>query len=368
MNQPYFLRVVNQTPTEFWINNPTRAQCDLAIVNGASGCTTNPSYTQKMLDHPKEGPYALRILDEAIHVSDNDDEVAAIFQRRLVGPIAEKFMPMYTETSGDKGYVSIQGDPLHEDDPDVVIHESLENHKVSPNICCKIPATKCGLAVIEYLVGHDVPMNATEIFGISQGIAVCETYMKASKRTGNHPKLYLSHIAGIYDDHLRVVVERDHIDISADVLWQAGLAVARRFYALMQERGFPGIFVAGGARGLHHFTEMVGGNVCCTINWEGTADELLKQDSPVVYRLFNPVPRKVIDELTEKLTDFRRGYLEDGLSTGEFEEFGPVHLFRSSFMGSWRRVLELIKERRAAHASATVVVSGGFGSSLPPSV
>ena len=27
----------------------------------------------------------------------------------------------------------------------------------------------------------------------------------------------------------------------------------------------------------------------------GYGDELLKQDPPVVYRLFNPVPQKVID-------------------------------------------------------------------------
>jgi transaldolase len=66
-----------------------------------------------------------------------------------------------------------------------------------------------------------------------------------------------------------------------------------------------------------------------------------------VYRLFNPVPQKVIDELMEKLPDFKRGYLDDGLEIEEFEDFGPVRLFRSMFTSSWQRVLELIKERRA---------------------
>lgn len=353
MKEPYFLRVVNQTPTEFWINNPTRGHADLAIVNGASGCTNNPSYTQKMVEHPIEGPYALGLLHESIRESDDDDEVAAVFQRKLVKPIAEKFLAIYEQSSGDRGYVSIQGDPIHEDDPDVVIREALENRKVSPNICCKIPTTKSGLLAMEYLVGHEVPMNATEIFGISQAIALCETYMKASRSTGKSPKLYVSHIAGIYDDHFRNVVERDQIDISSDVLWQAGLAVARKLYALMEERRYPGTFIAGGARGLHHFTEMVGGRVCCTINWEGTADKLLEEDPPVIYRLFNPVPQKVIDELLEKLPDFKRGYLEDGLEIEEFEDFGPVRLFRSSFIKSWTRVVGLIKERRSLKMTAT---------------
>jgi len=36
------------------------------------------------------------------------------------------------------------------------------------------------------------------------------------------------------------------------------------------------------------------------------------------------------------------------LPTHEYEEFGPVELFRSMFIKSWKRVLELAKERRAA--------------------
>ncbi|MGD0751172.1 MAG: transaldolase family protein [Anaerolineales bacterium] len=347
MQEPYFIRVAKQTPTEFWINNPTRDQADLAIANGATGCTNNPSYSQKMVDHPSEGAYARKLLDEAIKESPNDDESIAIFQRKLVKPISDRFLPIFKKSKEDQGYVSIQGDPIHEDDPDVVIREAMENRKLSPNICCKIPTTHSGLVAMEYLVGKDVPLNATEIFGIKQATVLMDTYEKATQKTGKHPKLFLSHIAGIYDDHLKKVVESQKIDISPDVLWQAGLAVARKMYIMMEKRGMPGTFIAGGARGLHHFTEMVGGKVCGTINWEGTADKLIEQNPPVVYRLFNPVPQKVIDELMEKLPDFKRGYLDDGLEIEEFEGFGPVQLFRSQFTGSWKRVLELIKQRRA---------------------
>lgn len=344
-NNSYFWRVTQQTPTEFWINNPTREQVDLAIRSGASGCTNNPSFSQKMIDHTVERDYALGILEEVLCEGKNGDPVAE-FQRRLVAPVCEKFMPIFRQSNGTKGYVSIQGDPIHEDDPDVVIREALKNRQLSPNICCKIPTTKSGLQAMEYLISQDIPLNATEIFGIRQAVLMCETYQRASRKYGKSPQLYISHIAGIYDDYLQGTVARDHIDISPDVLWQAGLAVARKLYGIMEERKYPGIFIAGGARGLHHFTEMVGGKVCCTINWEGTADLLLAQDPPVVYRLFNPVPGKVIDELMEKLPDFKRGYLEDGLDVDEFEDFGPVCLFRSSFMKSWIRVTNLVRQRQ----------------------
>jgi len=342
----YFLRVASQTPTEFWINNPTREHADLALAHGATGCTNNPSYTQKMVDHPTEGPSTRQILLETIRQVDGDDEAAAEFQRRMVKPICEKFLPLYQKTGGQQGYVSIQGDPIREDDPDVVIREALENRKAAPNICCKIPTTHTGLQAMEYLVAKDIPLNATEIFGLRQAIVLCETYQRASQKSSKAPMLYVSHIAGIYDDYLQAYVARQGVEISPDVLWQAGLAVARKLYMLMEERHYPGIFIAGGARGLHHFTEMVGGKVCCTINWEGTADRLIEQNPPVVYRLFNPVPQKVIDELIEKLPDFKRGYLEDGLDVDEFEEFGPVCLFRSMFTKSWKQVLDTIGRLR----------------------
>ncbi len=345
-NPGYLMRVAQQTPTEFWINNPTREQADLAISHGATGCTNNPSYTQKMVDHPTEAEYALKIMEETIREIETEEVVIAEFQRRLVKPICEKFLPIYQRSSGRQGFVSIQGDPIHEEDPDVIIREALENRKLSPNICCKIPTTTAGLQAMEYLISQDVPLNATEIFGIRQAVVMCETYQRASQKYGKTPQLYISHIAGIYDDYLQDVVKRGNIDISPDVLWQAGLAIARKLYQIMEDRHYPGIFVAGGARGLHHFTEMVGGKVCCTINWEGTADQLLEQDPPVVYRLFNPVPQKVIAEIVEKLPDFKRGYLEDGLEIEEFENFGPVCLFRSSFVKSWNRVSALICERR----------------------
>ena len=108
MQEPYFIRVAKQTPTEFWINNPTRDQADLAIANGATGCTNNPSYSQKMVDHPSEGAYARKLLDEAIKESPNDEESIAIFQRKLVKPISDRFLPIFKKSKEDQGYVSIQ--------------------------------------------------------------------------------------------------------------------------------------------------------------------------------------------------------------------------------------------------------------------
>jgi transaldolase len=352
MQEGYFHRVTRLSPSRFWINNPTRDEADLAIAAGATGCTCNPSYTQKMIDHPEEGPYALAILDEVLADVPDDVEAVAEFQRRLVAPICAKFMPMWGASGGEVGYVSIQGDPIREHDPQVIIDEGHANRQVAPNVCCKIPTTGSGLKAMETLIPEGTPINATEIFAVRQGVDLGELYDRLVPHDQAGPRLWYSHIAGIYDDHLVACVKKESIDISPDLLVQAGLAVSRKLYGIVKTRGFRMSFIGGGARGLHHFTELVGGDVNLTINWKGTADALLAQDPPVVYRMFNPVPEHVIAELSAKLADFRRGYEDDGISVEEYDEFGPVELFRSSFVKSWERVLDVIKARRAAAVPA----------------
>ncbi len=105
----YFHRLHAQTPTRFWVNNPSRDEADWAITAGAVGCTCNPSFGQKMLDHPSEEErrYASALLDEAIASTDNDSEAHVVYQRTLVKPIMEKFLPLHQSNPRRYGFVSI---------------------------------------------------------------------------------------------------------------------------------------------------------------------------------------------------------------------------------------------------------------------
>ena len=85
-------------------------------------------------------------------------------------------MTVYERTNGRHGYVSIQGDPIHEEDPQVIIDEGRKNRAMSPNIMIKIPATKAGLEAMGVLIEENTPLNATEVMGLAQVIDVCEMY------------------------------------------------------------------------------------------------------------------------------------------------------------------------------------------------
>lgn len=346
MKQGYFHRVTAQTPTRLWINNPTPEEARRAIDAGAVSCTTNPTYAMKQLKVASEQAEVLQLVDQVIREIGDDALAADLVQQRLVKRILDIFLLLYEQRPGHQGFVSIQGNPLSDEDSQHIVDEALRYRNLGKNFITKIPVTEAGLKALEALVPEDIPMIATEIMGLAQAIETCEMYRKVSKACGKHPPLYLTHITGIFDEYLSQVVRDRGIEISPDVLWQAGCLVARKQYRIFKERNYPGIMLGGGARGLHHFTEMVGSEMHITINWKGTADKLIELDPPVVYRMETPAPQKVIDELQEKIPDFKKAFTEDGLSVKEFKDFGPVVLFRNSFIKGWRYLLDTVGKRR----------------------
>ncbi|MFP4550763.1 MAG: transaldolase family protein [Spirochaetales bacterium] len=341
-NHGYFHRLHELTPTRFWINNPSAAECELSIEAGAISCTTNPSYVSKKLER-EDRESALEAIRRAVSSASSLDDAADMVQREVVAPVVERFRKLWDKAPGEQGFVSIQGNPSHDEDPTYMAEECLRARELGPNVIAKVPVTRAGLDAIETLVAEDVPVIATEIMSIDQAIATCEAYERASGRSGKRPPLYVTHITGIFDEHLHNVVERDGIEISPDLLFAAGAIVARKQYKIMKERGYPGILLGGGARDLHHFTELVGGDVHVTINWKGTADRLIEEDPPVVHRLWTETPESVIEELRAKIPDFALAYDEGALGLAAFDEYGPVQLFRSSFVKGWQAMEEAIK-------------------------
>ena len=345
MKKTYFHRVQAQTATKFWINNVTREEADLAIEAGAYGCTQNPSYTWKMISNKKEEDHVKELLLPILKEEPDDTEALVKLQCALVADIAQHFMPIYEKTGHKFGYVSIQGEPFHED-AETIIRCARYNTKALPNLMAKVPVTEEGLKAIRVLLAEGIAINATEVMAVKQALDVCDIYNEVCSSMEKPPVVYFSHITGIYDQYLKEYVKTNSVDISPDTLWQAGMAVAKKTYHMCKTRCPQVGFIGGGARGLHHFTEMVGANAVVTINWVGTAANLIEEDPVVVQRFDTPVPESVIDELVEKLPDFEKGYFVHKIKPCEYEDFGPVVLFRSQFESAWKNALKYIAEMR----------------------
>jgi len=331
-----------------WVNNPSSIEMEKAIEAGAVSCTTNPSYCSKLLQ--KEPDFIGKIIDRAVRETDDDNAAAERVVHESTARVVDCFRQLYDQDSTNCGFVTIQDDPRRDTDPDAVINAAKRYKELGPNFMIKIPVIAAGCEAIEAMVAENMPICATEIFSIAQAIHICELYDKASKKYGNAPPFYVTHIAGIFDEHLSNVAEEEGIEIAPEVLKQAGCTVSRMEYRLLKERGYSGTMLGGGARGLHHFTELVGGDLHVTINWS-TAQEIIEADPPIEQRIDAECSQEVIDELSDKFSDFRKAIEPDALPIEEFEDYGPVQCFRNMFLKGYQQLLDECASRRKAASS-----------------
>jgi transaldolase len=342
----YFHEVVQKTPTRFWINNPTIREAEYALAAGAAGCTTNPSYAAKMLANPEAAGEVNRLISRESIPGRSNAETAGAVQRALVKGLSDLFMPVYEASGGKEGFVTIQSDPLEEGDAGFIVREGRAARKIAPNIMVKIPVTEAGINAIKILVKENCPVMATEVMAISQALRICTAYQTASEESGLNPVFYVTHITGILDDYFKETVLRNNLNIAPAILSQAGLSIAKKQYALLTRKKYPGRMIGGGARKLEDFTELVGGDLSVTINWKGSAEELIRTHPPVVSRIDEQTKPAVTELLRKELPGYAEAWDEDGLKPEEFFEYGGVELFRNSFIKNWRELLAAVDEQR----------------------
>lgn len=342
----YFKRVAAYTPTRFWVNNVTRRQAELAVAAGARCCTQNPAYLSKVIGSEDDGAWIQGIMDELIREFADDTAVVAELQRQVIAGICERFAPVYEATGGREGLVSIQADPFHED-TQTILENAERCLALAKNFIIKIPATEAGLAAMRVLIARRVPVLATEVMSIDQTLDLFHMYAETTAGMTNPAPFWFAHINGIFDEHLIEAVKRDGIDIAPDVLRQASFLLSRKINACKRAGGYGDChYVAGGARGLHHFTEMVGVDGAVTINWAGTADKLIEADYSVVNVYDAPGYAAFADELCAKVPEFRKAYVPGSLKPEEYESFGPVVRFRNQFEAGWTKALRAVATRR----------------------
>lgn len=339
----YMQRIVRETPTRFWINNPSKDDLQKAIAEGAFAGTTNPAYGSKLL--ASEPNYVIPIIDEMLQKTDDDSEAADLIYQKVCKRFMDGFLPAYNTSRGTRGFVTMQDDPRRDHKASLIVAYAERHQKVGANYMAKVAVTPVGMEAMAELFSRNIPVCATECFSIAQAIAMCELYQATCKKSGKRPPFYLTHITGIYDEDLAATVAREKISIDPVILRQAGAIIARKQYWMMKERGYKAVILGGGARGPQHFYEFVGGDFHVTMNWS-TIEELNRNEPKTGSRIGYATPKEVIDELNAKVPDFRRAYADDGLKPEEFEPFSPLQRFRNMFIAGCDDVLKAIEARR----------------------
>jgi transaldolase/glucose-6-phosphate isomerase len=148
------------------------------IANGLRGMTSNPTIFEHAIAGSADYDDALR---EAGVSGKTDREVFEALAIRDVQEAADVFRPVYDETDGEDGFVSIEVSPEVARDTEGSIAQARRLWWAvdRPNVMIKIPGTREGWPAIERCLREGININITLLFSLEHYSAVADAYLRA---------------------------------------------------------------------------------------------------------------------------------------------------------------------------------------------
>lgn len=146
---------------------------------GVVGVTSNPSIFQKAIGGSNDYDDDVRryLQDDTLRIY---EQLAA----KDIQDAADMFRPIYDETKGRDGYVSLEVSPLLARDTQGTIDEAKRLFETvdRPNVMIKIPATPECIPAIEETIAAGVNVNVTLIFSVKNYVDVALAYIRGLER------------------------------------------------------------------------------------------------------------------------------------------------------------------------------------------
>lgn len=343
------LRMAEEFETDYWNDSCSREELAYAVERGAVGATSNPTIVLEVMRKEKDH-WTPRVREiAATHPRWTEEEVTwALVEEMAVGA-AGLLAPVFEREGGRKGRLSLQTNPTFYVDPDRIVEQAVRFAGLAPNIQVKIPATAAGIVAIEEATYRGVNVNATVSFTVAQAIAVAEAVERGLRRreavggdtTSMAPVSTM--MVGRLDDWIKALVDLDAIAIDPDATNWGGVAAFKRAYGIFRERGYRTRLLSAAYRSLIHWTEFIGGDVILTMPHAWQARFNASGIDPVA-RMDEPVDPVLIRELLDRIPDFRRAYEPDGLTTDEFDAYGPTVRTLRAFIASYHDLQGAVRD------------------------
>jgi transaldolase/glucose-6-phosphate isomerase len=140
------------------------------------GMTSNPSIFQNAIAKSNDYDSALTPLAWAGWSAEQIFWELAIEDIRMA---ADLFTPLYEESNGGDGYVSLEVSPFLANDTEGTAAQAqqLWARVARPNLMVKIPATKAGIPAIRKAIAAGVNVNVTLIFSLERYGEVMDAYL-----------------------------------------------------------------------------------------------------------------------------------------------------------------------------------------------
>jgi transaldolase/glucose-6-phosphate isomerase len=213
--------------------------------DGVRGATTNPAIFEKSV---ATGEYDTAIRKMAAKAEADIYKTLAVDK---VKSVCDFFMPVYADTRGADGFVSIEVSPLLAYDTAGTIEEGRELYRLvdRKNVMIKVPATREGLPAIRTLTADGINVNVTLIFSVERYREVVQAYIQGLEERLAQGKpvdgiasvasFFVSRVDSSIDKFLqdRITQSATNADKSrlSDLLGKAAIANSKLAYAAYTE-------------------------------------------------------------------------------------------------------------------------------------
>ena len=208
--------------------------------DGLCGMTSNPAIFEKAISGSADYTGALRAL---AHSGKTASEIYEVIAVEDIQWAADLLLPVYEQTKGRDGFISLEVSPHLAHDTAGTIEEALRlAGKVGrKNLMIKVPGTAAGIPAVEHLIGEGLNINITLLFAQKNYEQVAEAYMagleKLAAKNG-----HVAEVASVASFFV------SRIDTLADELIQERLQDAERASERLALRGLMGKIAIANAK------------------------------------------------------------------------------------------------------------------------
>jgi transaldolase len=219
--------------------------------DGLRGMTSNPTIFEKAISSSSEYDQSIKeLVSRRLSVEEIFDALAIAD----IQAACDAFLPLYQETKGGDGFVSIEVAPGFAKDTASTVKEAKRLWAAvnRPNVMVKIPATREGLPAIEASIAEGININITLIFSIERYREVMDAYrrgLEARAKVGKSPAVasvasfFVSRIDSAVDkllqDKIQAATSAQEKDLLLELLGKVAIANAKAAY-----HAYKGVFGA----------------------------------------------------------------------------------------------------------------------------
>lgn len=173
-----------------------------------TGVTANPTIFDKAISGSHDYDDAIRALGQ------QNSEAANIYESLAVEDVqqaADLFRPVYDQTQGRDGFVSLEVSPYLANDTSGTIDEARRfwSELNRPNVFIKVPGTAQGVPAIEQLISEGINVNVTLLFGLQRYREVADAIIEGLDRRAHsgQPITRVASVASFFLSRIDVMID-----------------------------------------------------------------------------------------------------------------------------------------------------------------